>query len=323
MGIWYVSDSTVSAEPENLLQYASASEQIDHALLTEVSRMLRNLEIFEARCKEAGFSENATSQGASLKDFCYDNLHTSNWVKAIAQRFLVVDSIWVNPTRSLESSIRQIVLATLLPGISVSFLSILSNVPRWLISTMPSKQQTITNLDSNSTINPPSPPTPPLSNTKAHVPVSKEAGSLSGGVHSSYDKRGVAIDINRKDRENHPNPKIHSIRTGSVVKAGSEKGYGNYVKVLQDDGKVVLYAHLEEASQYKNGDPIEAGDVIGNMGKTGGTSTGVHLHLEFRQPEYDNEGNYTTDQKDFWSMYTDKKFDPIQYLKDNNAWISD
>lgn len=318
-----MNDSTVSAKPENLFLYASASEQIDHDILTEASRLLRIIETYETKCQEPSFRENASPKVTDLKNFCYDNLQVSSWVKVIARQFLVADSIWSNPQMLLKSSVQQIVFASLLPGISVSFYPLLSNVPKWLFSVASSKEQTSNIPDSTHTLNPTPSPASTTFVTKSHAPVSKSAGSLSGSVHASDDKRGVAIDINRKDRVNYPNPDIHSIRAGKVVKTGHEDGgYGNYVKVLQDDGLVVLYAHLAEKSPFNPGDPVKAGDVIGNMGKTG-RSTGVHLHLEFRQPKYNNEGVYITDQKDFWSTYSAGKFDPIQYLKDNDAWIVD
>lgn len=55
--------------------------------------------------------------------------------------------------------------------------------------------------------------------------------------------------------------------------------YGNFVKVLHDDGTVCLYAHLERAS-VSAGQRVSKGQVIGRMGNSG-NSFGAHLHWEF------------------------------------------
>ena len=55
--------------------------------------------------------------------------------------------------------------------------------------------------------------------------------------------------------------------------------YGNFVKVLHDDGTVCLYAHLERAS-VSAGQRVSKGQVLGRMGNSG-NSFGAHLHWEF------------------------------------------
>jgi hypothetical protein len=55
--------------------------------------------------------------------------------------------------------------------------------------------------------------------------------------------------------------------------------YGNFVKVLHDDGTVCLYAHLERTS-VSVGQRVSKGQVIGRMGNSG-NSFGAHLHWEF------------------------------------------
>lgn len=59
-------------------------------------------------------------------------------------------------------------------------------------------------------------------------------------------------------------------------------GWGNYISVRLDDGKLVRYAHLQKGTiKVKIGDTVEQGQLIGQMG-TSGSSTGVHLHFEIR-----------------------------------------
>ena len=55
--------------------------------------------------------------------------------------------------------------------------------------------------------------------------------------------------------------------------------YGNFVKIINDDGTVCLYAHMEYTS-VKVGQRVSKGQVIGRMGNSG-NSYGGHLHWEF------------------------------------------
>lgn len=143
---------------------------------------------------------------------------------------------------------------------------------------------------------------------------------LTQGIHYSGDskdgKRGVAIDIGTGTPDS---AEIHSLSLGKVVDVGPDldaqgnlHDYGNYIKILQDDGKIVLYAHMkEQPSDINLGDRIESGQKIGMMGSTG-RSTGSHLHLEFREPKFDDKGNYMGDT----TTLVKNKFDPQKYLED-------
>ena len=59
-----------------------------------------------------------------------------------------------------------------------------------------------------------------------------------------------------------------------------------YVTLLHGDGKVTLYAHLDDRispPQVQKGRIIDQGTVVGTIGMTGITS-GPHLHFEVREP---------------------------------------
>ncbi len=81
---------------------------------------------------------------------------------------------------------------------------------------------------------------------------------------------------------------IHAIAGGTVINAGrgDAGGFGNWVRIQQDDGNVVIYGHVSKSDYYSVGDRVEAGDVIANVGSEG-RSTGPHLHLEM----HDANGN--------------------------------
>ena len=71
---------------------------------------------------------------------------------------------------------------------------------------------------------------------------------------------------------------IFSFASGTVLAAGEDAGYGNYVKIDHGSGYVTLYGHCS-ALLVSAGDPVEAGQSIARVGATG-LATGPHLHFE-------------------------------------------
>ena len=65
---------------------------------------------------------------------------------------------------------------------------------------------------------------------------------------------------------------------GNGAGEGVNWAYGNFVKIINDDGTVCLYAHMEYTS-VKVGQRVSKGQVIGRMGNSG-NSFGGHLHWE-------------------------------------------
>lgn len=78
---------------------------------------------------------------------------------------------------------------------------------------------------------------------------------------------------------------IVSLVNGRVVRVENEPdGYGYYVDIKGEDGKLYRYAHIQANSAYiKLGGRVVAGQPIARVGSTG-SSTGAHLHLEVRDP---------------------------------------
>ena len=66
---------------------------------------------------------------------------------------------------------------------------------------------------------------------------------------------------------------------GNGAGEGVNWAYGNFVKIINDDGTVCLYAHMQYTS-VKVGQRVSKGQVIGRMGNSG-NSFGGHLHWEF------------------------------------------
>ena len=78
----------------------------------------------------------------------------------------------------------------------------------------------------------------------------------------------------------------HVLHVGLAVESNRRASYGMYVTLLHGDGKVTLYAHLDDRNsppQIEKGQIIDQGTVVGTIGMTGITS-GPHLHFEVREP---------------------------------------
>jgi murein DD-endopeptidase MepM/ murein hydrolase activator NlpD len=73
--------------------------------------------------------------------------------------------------------------------------------------------------------------------------------------------------------------KVHPVKPGVVVLAQFHTQYGNTVVVRHTNGVESLYAHLANIN-VKLGDKVTQESVLGNIGSTGSSSTGKHLHLE-------------------------------------------
>jgi murein DD-endopeptidase MepM/ murein hydrolase activator NlpD len=73
---------------------------------------------------------------------------------------------------------------------------------------------------------------------------------------------------------------IYAAGNGSIVKAGRNGGYGNYIRIRHNSRYQTAYAHLKGfAKGIKSGARVEQGQIIGYVGTTG-RSTGPHLHYE-------------------------------------------
>lgn len=68
---------------------------------------------------------------------------------------------------------------------------------------------------------------------------------------------------------------------GTVTEVGFNASEGNYLKIDHGDGLTTMYAHCRNVD-VKEGDTVQAGEMIGAVGKTG-MATGPHLHFEVRQ----------------------------------------
>ncbi len=83
--------------------------------------------------------------------------------------------------------------------------------------------------------------------------------------------RGIDIAANK-------GVSIKAALDGTVIVAGVDDVYGNYIKIDHSNGVVTLYAHCSKLL-VKKGQKIKKGAVIANVGDTG-SAVGPHLHFE-------------------------------------------
>lgn len=88
-----------------------------------------------------------------------------------------------------------------------------------------------------------------------------------------------AVDFNRANDDGDPVGAAASGRVSRVENEGSVS-YGRWVEIDHGGGWTTRYAHLS-VQRVAVGDLVSPGQLIGNVGSTGG-STGPHLHFEER-----------------------------------------
>ena len=138
---------------------------------------------------------------------------------------------------------------------------------------------------------------------------------FQGRVTSNFGDRGAkyhyGIDI--KLYKGDP---VKSAFEGVIRISQYSRTYGNVVVVRHNNGLETLYAHLS-ARKVKEGDHVEAGQVVGLGGNTG-RSTGSHLHFECRfkgEPLNPNEIiNWETGQLKTDTLQLSQ--DQFKYLKE-------
>jgi len=100
-----------------------------------------------------------------------------------------------------------------------------------------------------------------------------------GEITQGYRGGHYALDIADVSK-----PPIWAAAGGTVTKASSGTwggGYGNHVIIDHGNGLVSLYAHFDHLT-VSEGQWVEQGQVLGQMGNTGRVygATGIHLHWE-------------------------------------------
>ncbi|HEX8060642.1 MAG TPA: peptidoglycan DD-metalloendopeptidase family protein [Cyclobacteriaceae bacterium] len=123
--------------------------------------------------------------------------------------------------------------------------------------------------------------TVPVQNKELRCPV--DAGKLKSGEAVGFGKRIHPLTNkesfhNGVDFKLNTGSSVYAAATGTIVKAEVSGDYGNLIVIKHGQVLTTYYAHLERML-VKNGDRVEAGQLIGTVGSSG-ASTGPHLHFE-------------------------------------------
>lgn len=102
-------------------------------------------------------------------------------------------------------------------------------------------------------------------------------GRKVSGTNKKRLHRGVDIVFKANQTVNY---NLYAVEDGIVEISAFKKGNGNYVVIKHPHLNIkTWYLHMKHPCKFKQGQKVEAGKVIGTMGKTGG-NYGVHLHFE-------------------------------------------
>ncbi len=116
-----------------------------------------------------------------------------------------------------------------------------------------------------------------------HFPFASQAPPR---ISSRFGSRYHPILKRRRMHEGLDIPKpygtpVYPARSGRVLDAGWNEGYGQLVIIKHNNGETTRYGHLSKI-MVKPGDLVQSGKtMIGRVGSTG-ISTGPHLHFEVR-----------------------------------------
>ncbi|MET4168309.1 MULTISPECIES: M23 family metallopeptidase [Gordonia] len=105
----------------------------------------------------------------------------------------------------------------------------------------------------------------------------KAVKPVSGTVTSGYGPRW-GTHHNGVDIANKVGTPIYAVTDGVVLESGPASGFGQWVRVKQDDGTVGVFGHVNESFVHP-GQKVRAGEKIATVGNRG-QSTGPHLHYE-------------------------------------------
>lgn len=98
-------------------------------------------------------------------------------------------------------------------------------------------------------------------------------GIITTGFEMRWGTFHKGIDI--ANAEGTP---ILAVADGTVIDSGPASGFGQWIRILHDDGTITVYGHMSTLD-VSVGETVKAGQQIAGMGSLG-FSTGPHLHFE-------------------------------------------
>ena len=106
---------------------------------------------------------------------------------------------------------------------------------------------------------------------------------LSGPISSPFGYREDPVNGKKGfhagvDMQAKRGGKIFATADGTIIQAGYNGDFGNFIEIQHGNGFTTHFAHLQEI-KVKKGRKVKRGQVIGLVGSSG-RSTGAHLHYE-------------------------------------------
>lgn len=110
--------------------------------------------------------------------------------------------------------------------------------------------------------------------------------------HWVWPADGVVTDLFGTRKGNHKGidiaanlkTPIHTVDKGVVTKSYYSSTYGHVIFIKHENKLETVYAHLNKRF-VEEGEAVEQGEIIGEMGNTG-DSSGVHLHFEVHEQQW-------------------------------------
>lgn len=99
------------------------------------------------------------------------------------------------------------------------------------------------------------------------------SGTLTSGYGARWGTTHYGLDI-----ANEIGTPVYAVTDGTVLESGPASGFGQWVRVQQDDGTIGVFGHVDQ-SFVTAGQQVKAGEQIATVGNEG-QSTGPHLHYE-------------------------------------------
>ena len=133
-------------------------------------------------------------------------------------------------------------------------------------------------------------PAQPESTPKAIVQSVKKAGApVEGEVVFGYAMDQLLFSKTLKQWTTHPGidiaaeagTPVKAVLAGTVKSVTMDDALGRVVTVSHTNGRTSIYGNLEETVQVEEGKKVNAGDVIGTVGKTAVSECGEVSHLHF------------------------------------------
>lgn len=103
--------------------------------------------------------------------------------------------------------------------------------------------------------------------------VAPTTGTVTSGYGARWGTTHYGVDI-----ANEVGTPVYAVTDGTVLESGPASGFGQWIRVRQDDGTVGVFGHVDQSFVHA-GQQVRAGDQIGTIGNRG-NSTGPHLHYE-------------------------------------------